>query len=116
MQDATRLRTAAGRSCTSTIPWKNKTIYWIGYDPYNVNKSDFSRDIHDLPAIQAIDLSCYLVHQTSYYTAKQMKAKKSLEAYDYFTNGWVNLLGTKAALDNHQVVFAKVSVAGLDSY
>ena len=93
-----------------------KIKQYIGYDPYNVNKSDFSRDIHDLPAIQAIDLSCYLVHQTSYYTAKQMKAKKSLEAYDYFTNGWVNLLGTKAALDNHQVVFAKVSVAGLDSY
>ncbi|KAJ8339565.1 hypothetical protein SKAU_G00363510 [Synaphobranchus kaupii] len=28
--------------------------------------------------------------QTSYYTASQMKAYKSLEAYNYFVCGWVN--------------------------
>jgi len=33
----------------------------------------------------------YLVHvlQTSYITAKQFKAHKSLEAYNQFTSGWV---------------------------
>ncbi|KAJ8373487.1 hypothetical protein SKAU_G00040670 [Synaphobranchus kaupii] len=34
--------------------------------------------------------------RTSYYTASQMKAYKSLEAYNYFVCGWVNDLAVES--------------------
>jgi len=42
-----------------------------------------------LPPVDASDLVSYLVLQTSFITAKQFKAHKSLEAYNQFTSGWV---------------------------
>lgn len=81
----------------------------IGYDPYTLKKSDFSHDLADLPGVEAIDITNYLVLQTSYYTASQMKAYKSLEAYNYLVCGWVNDLGSKAALNDCRLVFARVS-------
>ncbi|XP_033932167.1 uncharacterized protein [Pseudochaenichthys georgianus] len=81
----------------------------IGYDPYQLKKSDFSRDLSDLPAVEAMDITSYLVLHTSYYTASQMKAYKSLEAFNYFVCGWVNDLGTKKALNKCRLVFARVN-------
>ncbi len=81
----------------------------IGYDPYTLRKSDFSYLLSDLPGVEAVDITNYLVLQTSYYTASQMKAYKSLEAYNYFVCGWVSDLGSKAALNDCRLVFARVS-------
>lgn len=81
----------------------------LGYDPYNLNKSELSYDLEDLPGVEAIDITNYLVLQTSYYTASQMKAFKSLEAYNYFVSGWVNHLGSKEALNGCRLVFAQVN-------
>ncbi|KAF3859842.1 hypothetical protein F7725_000097 [Dissostichus mawsoni] len=64
----------------------------------------------DLPAVEAMDITSYLVLHTSYYTASQMKAYKSLEAFNYFVCGWVNDLGTKEALNKCRLVFARVPV------
>ena len=41
------------------------------------------------PPVQAADLVSYLVLQTSFATAKQFKAHKSMEAYNQFVSGWV---------------------------
>ncbi|KAF3833121.1 hypothetical protein F7725_026786 [Dissostichus mawsoni] len=54
-----------------------------------------------------MDITSYLVLHTSYYTASQMKAYKSLEAFNYFVCGWVNDLGTKEALNKCRLVFAR---------
>ena len=89
--------------------YREKITVHIGYDPYQLKKSDFSRDLSDLPAIEAMDITSYLVLHTSYYTASQMKAYKSLEAFNYFVCGWVNNLGTKKALNKCRLVFARVS-------
>ena len=43
---------------------------------------DAELDPQCLPPIEATDLLCYLVINTSYYTKKQFKAFKSLEAYN----------------------------------
>lgn len=80
----------------------------IGYDPYQMKKSEFSQHLTDLPGVEAIDITNYLVIQTPYYTASQMKAYKSLEAYNYFVCSWVHDLGTKEALSNCRLVFAQV--------
>ena len=43
----------------------------------------------NLPSLNASDLVSYLVLQKSHLTAKQFKARKSLEAYNQFISGWV---------------------------
>ncbi|KAK1902740.1 Protein FAM186A, partial [Dissostichus eleginoides] len=91
--------------------YREKITAHIGYDPYQLKKSDFSRDLSDLPAVEAMDITSYLVLHTSYYTASQMKAYKSLEAFNYLVCGWVNDLGTKEALNKCRLVFARAQKA-----
>ncbi|KAI9531015.1 hypothetical protein NQZ68_000507 [Dissostichus eleginoides] len=88
--------------------YREKITAHIGYDPYQLKKSDFSRDLSDLPAVEEMDITSYLVLHTSYYTASQMKPYKSLEAFNYLVCGWVNDLGTKEALNKCRLVFARL--------
>ncbi|MEQ2183434.1 hypothetical protein GOODEAATRI_032457 [Goodea atripinnis] len=83
---------------------------YVGCDPYLIKLSEFSRKPQDLPLIEAVDITNYLVLQTSHYTKQQMKAYKSLEAYDFFISGWVQNLGTKRLRENDRLVFAKVNL------
>ena len=64
----------------------------IGHvDPFLLISSggDTSATFCDLPAVDACDIVSYLVLQTSFLSAQQFKARKSLEAYNQFVNGWV---------------------------
>ena len=47
-----------------------------------------------VPPVDASDLGSYLVLQTSFLTAKQFKAHKSLESYNQFVCGWVKEVNT----------------------
>ena len=76
-----------------------KTKLCGGIDPYCLKKSDFSHNHDDFPSITFPDISNYLVLSTSYYTTKQMKAFKSLEAYNFFVSGWVKDAGFKILKD-----------------
>ena len=58
----------------------NQQICWTW--PYLMKMSDFSTELKDLPTIEAVDITNCLVLQTSYYTKQQMKAYKSIEAYN----------------------------------
>ena len=42
-----------------------------------------------LPPVEATDLLSYLVLETSYYTQKQFKAFRSLEAYNQMVSGFI---------------------------
>ena len=42
-----------------------------------------------VPPVEASNLVSYLVLQTSFVTAKEFKACKSLEAYNQFVSEWV---------------------------
>ncbi len=53
-----------------------------GQDPFLLGSSGIEKQ--PLPPIEA-----YLVLQTSFVTAKQFKAHKSMEAYNQFVSGWV---------------------------
>lgn len=60
-------------------------------DPYLIARKDLHKidELDVLPNIQYMDIAHYLVYTTSYVTAKEMKARKSLLAYKNFECGWV---------------------------
>ena len=57
-------------------------------DIYVMNKNSFATDFGDLPNLEFPDISNYLVVQMSFYSKQQMKAFKSLEAYNFFVCRW----------------------------
>ena len=83
---------------------------YVGCDPYLMKMRDFSTEPKDLPTIEAVDITNYLVLQTSYSTKQQTKAYKSLKAYNFFVRGCVHKLSTKWLHDDFCLVFARVSV------
>ena len=60
-----------------------------------------------LPPIKASDLLSHLVLDTSYYTAQQFKAFKSLEAYNQMVSGFITCVKGKVIAGKY-VVLAKV--------
>ena len=80
-----------------------------GIDPYVMKTKEFSQDFNDLPSIEFPDISNYLVIHTSFYTGKQMKAFKSLEAYNYFVCGLVHDVGVKVIKDENRLIFGRVT-------
>ena len=73
----------------------NKLQLIGGADPLCISAKDYVESAC-LPPVDAGDLVSYLVLQTSYITAKQFKAHKSLEAYNQFTSGspWMLFMHT----------------------
>lgn len=64
-----------------------KKISVVGVDRAAIPSDQFSSEC--LPPIEVSDLLSYLVLETSYYTNKQFKAFKSLEAYNQMVSGFV---------------------------
>ena len=62
-------------------------------DPYCLKPESLSLDIKSSPDVTPSDVILYLVYQTSYYSMEQMLAYKSLEAYNFFHSGHVNVIG-----------------------
>jgi len=61
-----------------------------GVDPFLLaSTTKVGRSSSVLPPVEAADLVSYLVLQTSFVTAQQFKAHKSMEAYNQFVSGWV---------------------------
>ena len=82
-----------------------KKILTIGIDPALIEGKHFEPDC--LPPVESTDLLCYLVLETSFYTQKQFKAFRSLEAYNQMVSGFVyNVQGHMVA--SKFVVLAKV--------
>ena len=81
------------------LPGEAKTRYLEklyllnGLDPFllasNVGPKNDSPSTCDIPPVEATDLVSFLVLETSFVTAKQFKAHKSMEAYNQFVSGWV---------------------------
>ena len=82
-----------------------KKISVVGVDPVAILTEQFSPEY--LPPIEVLDLLSYLVLETSYYTNKQFKAFKSLEAYNQMVSGFVTSVQGKEVADKI-VVVAKV--------
>lgn len=57
-----------------------------------------------LPPIEATDLLCYLVMDTSFYTKEQFKAFKSMEAYNQMVSGFITNVKGKLICNKFVVV------------
>ncbi len=93
-----------------------KTKLCDGIDPYCLKKSDFCYNHDDFPCVTFPDISNYLVLSTSFYTTQQMKAFKSMEAYNFFVSGWVKDVGFKILKDGSRLVYARVSITSFYLY
>ena len=62
-----------------------KNISTIGIDPALIEGKHLEPDL--LPPIESTVLLCYLVRETSFYTQKQFKAFRSLDAYNQMVWG-----------------------------
>ena len=71
-------------------------------NPYLFADSAFSDD--SLPPMLSTDIFNYLVLTTSFCTPGRFKAYKSLDAYKYFTSGFVNSVAGRLLGDNFVVV------------
>ncbi|XP_074614405.1 uncharacterized protein LOC141874140 [Acropora palmata] len=78
-------------------------------DPYNVSNFLFSDSMELWPEIEFPDIANYLIFSTSSYTKEQLKAYKSLDAYNYFVAGWVRCIFVGKATDNIKILIGKVN-------
>ena len=58
-------------------------------DPYSIAESQWTEDMKAWPEIHFGDIYTYLIDTKGIYTKEKLKAYKSLEAYNYFFNGYV---------------------------
>jgi len=82
-----------------------------GIDPYNVSKESVVHNVDAFPAVTYPDIVNYLVFGPSPFTMEDLRAYKSLEAYNQFVCGWVRDLGVIPVKDDVCVLVARVSVA-----
>ena len=75
-------------------------------DPYNVSNFLFSDSMELWPEIEFPGIANYLLFSTSSYTKEQLKAYKSLDAYEYFVAGWVRCIYIRKATDNIKILIA----------
>ncbi|CAG9770080.1 unnamed protein product [Ceutorhynchus assimilis] len=79
----------------------------LGVDPYTINIENCSKRLEDFPPTFYPDIVMYLVHTKSAYTMEELKAYKSLEAYNQATCGWVKKIGVKV-FPSYKLVLGKV--------
>ena len=71
----------------------SQKISVIRVDPASIPAEQFSPEC--LPPVEVLDLLSYLVLETSFYTNKQFKAFKSLEAFNQMVSGFVTSVVTR---------------------
>lgn len=77
---------ARGLSGPAMTRYRDKISLICGYDPM-LGVPRGAEVV--VPPVDASDLVSYLVLETSFYSAQQFKARKGLEAYNQFLNGWI---------------------------
>ena len=78
----------------------------LGIDPFCLSSVEHQSSV--LPPVDASDIVSYLVLQTSFVTAKQFKAHKSMEGYNQFVCGWVKDVQVHG-INKKNVITARVS-------
>ena len=58
-------------------------------DPYGIDENVWINDVTTWPDLQLGDIYTYLIDSKGTFTRETLKAYKSLEAYNYFYNGYV---------------------------
>ena len=79
------------------------------YDPYTLWNTNNKVNITDMPEICCMDLVNYFILKNSFYTGDQLKAYKSLEAFETYKAGFI-LKCICAKFENYFVVLSEVSL------
>ena len=58
-------------------------------DPYSISDDLWQNDVKKWPNLEFGDLFMYLIESEGTFTKEKLKAYKSLEAYNYYFNGYV---------------------------
>ena len=58
-------------------------------DPYGITDDQWLDDVSKWPTVEFGDVYTYLIDSVGNFTKEKLKAYKSLEAYNYFYNGYV---------------------------
>ena len=82
----TLLQYAEGLPSEAKARYMDKVSVFGATDSFTGDPDDATSDI---PPLEMCDLISYLVVLTSLVTAKQFKARKGVEGYNQFVNGWV---------------------------
>ena len=94
MVNAYRLSQNIVKGCKS---YDEKLKLIENIDPYNVSNFLFADSMELWPEIEFPGIANYLLFSTSSYTEEQLKAYKSLDAYEYFVAGWVRCIYRRKA-------------------
>ncbi|KAL7298198.1 hypothetical protein TKK_0009193 [Trichogramma kaykai] len=76
-------------------------------DPYTITKEMFSEEKSEVPKVELVDIMTYFVLTHNVFSAKQIKAYNSLEAYKYYTSGFVHSV-KHVKINNYTVVLSNV--------
>lgn len=79
----------------------------IGIDQVLKEGQNFEPDC--LPPVESTDLLFYLVLETSFYTKRQFKAFRSLQAYNQMVSGFISSVQGHI-INNNFIVFAHMQV------
>ena len=89
-------------------------------DPHEIPRKDWDTDaskgkldVSIFPGITYPDILIYLSNTPSPHSLEDFKAYKSLEAFNYYNNGWVKDLKMKAVKEDVRIVSARVRKNGL---
>ena len=88
--------------------YNEKTELIGNKDPYTLSENEFSVDFENFLSISYPDIVNYLVFRPSPYSADDMKAYKSLEAYNQVIEGWVK--DVKVNLNENGLTAVKAKV------
>lgn len=79
-----------------------------GIDPFLIPKSQLSENYDQLPNIEYLNISQYLVEGTSFYTGEAFKAYKSLDAHRLYKGGWIQKMSLKNIEGDKTIIIGKV--------
>ena len=83
--------------------FNEKTSLFCGNDRYKIPKGNFSNSHDVLSEVTYPDIYNYSVANPSPYSKEDLKAYKSLEAYNQFVCGWVREIVSLEKNDNRLV-------------
>ena len=77
-------------------------------DPFSIADDQWSEDLSQWPELEFGDIYGYLIDTEGTYTKDKLKAYKSLDAYNYYFNGYVRTVHHLSRA-GHSVLKAKVN-------
>ena len=86
--------------------YNEKTELIENKNPYTLSENEFSVDFDNFPLISYSDIANYLVFRPSPYSADDVKAYKSIKAFNQVIEGWVRAVKVNLNENGLTVVFS----------